>query len=74
MRSNYGQVMQSSILILLWSTHRSFQIEWLHSEEAHRELVQAIKAEGQIVPILVRPHPRSRGVTRLPMVTGAFAL
>ena len=31
------------------------------SEEAHRELVQAIKADGQIVPILVRPHPAEQG-------------
>jgi ParB family transcriptional regulator, chromosome partitioning protein len=31
------------------------------SEEAHRELVQAIKADGQIVPILVRPHPMEKG-------------
>ena len=32
-----------------------------YSEEAHRELVQAIKAEGQIVPILVRPHTQEQG-------------
>jgi ParB family chromosome partitioning protein len=31
------------------------------SEEAHRELVQAIRADGQIVPILVRPHPAEQG-------------
>jgi ParB family chromosome partitioning protein len=31
------------------------------SEEAHKELVQAIKADGQIVPILVRPHPVEQG-------------
>jgi ParB family chromosome partitioning protein len=31
------------------------------SEEAHKELVQAIKAEGQIVPILVRPHSHKPG-------------
>jgi ParB family chromosome partitioning protein len=32
-----------------------------YSEEAHKELVAAIKAEGQQVPILVRPHPEHMG-------------
>jgi ParB family transcriptional regulator, chromosome partitioning protein len=31
------------------------------SDEAHKELVRAIKADGQIVPILVRPHPQEQG-------------
>jgi ParB family chromosome partitioning protein len=32
-----------------------------YSEDAHKELVAAIKAEGQQVPILVRPHPEQMG-------------
>ena len=44
-----------------------------YSEEAHRELVQAIKAEGQIVPILVRPHPQ-QGRYQVAYGHGAFEL
>jgi len=32
-----------------------------YSDEAHKELVAAIRAEGQQVPILVRPHPEQAG-------------
>jgi ParB family chromosome partitioning protein len=32
-----------------------------YSDEAHKELVAAIKSEGQQVPILVRPHPEHSG-------------
>ncbi|MBJ6126919.1 plasmid partitioning protein RepB [Microvirga splendida] len=32
-----------------------------YSEEAHKELVAAIRSEGQQVPILVRPHPERTG-------------
>jgi ParB family transcriptional regulator, chromosome partitioning protein len=32
-----------------------------YSDEAHKELVAAIKSEGQQVPILVRPHPEQPG-------------
>jgi ParB family transcriptional regulator, chromosome partitioning protein len=31
------------------------------SDEDHRKLVDAIRSEGQLVPILVRPHPEKHG-------------
>ena len=31
------------------------------SEDDHRKLVEAIRSEGQLVPILVRPHPEKLG-------------
>jgi ParB family chromosome partitioning protein len=36
------------------------------SSQPPAELIEQIKDRGQLVPILVRPHPERKGIIRLP--------